>query len=276
MRADFSIWSGFYFELPTPEDAILAFIEDGIYATELAHEHAQVLLKREGTPREIGLAFRAFLDDRGFSIPQGHLSYTIPICGGEENTAELLRQIELFSGIGITEAVLHCDALADSELSLDEKLERNVEALRPLAEAAEKYGICLCLENLRGHTPYTSADILIRIIEMLGSPAVGICLDTGHLNLSRASSQREFILCAGKYLRALHIADNDGSGDQHLMPFGVGKVNFSEVVTALREINYEGLFNYEIPGERSRCPLALRHAKAALAKAGYEYLMAQR
>ncbi len=35
-----------------------------------------------------------------------------------------------------------------------------------------------------------------------------------------------------------------------MMPFGKGNVNFAEVVKALREIDYEGLFNLEIPGER--------------------------
>ena len=82
----------------------------------------------------------------------------------------------------------------------------------------------------------------------------------------------EFILAAADKLRALHIADNEGERDQHLMPFTKGKVDFGTVVDALREINYVGLFNLEIPGE-TKIPLELRNEKIKYIKACYSYLM---
>ena len=275
MNAVFSIWSGYYHGLPTPEDAILAFLSDGISAAELSHEHAQALLKREGTPREIGERFAAFLAEHSFSMPQGHLSYTIPICAGEWAIEELSRQIDLFAAIGIKSAVVHCDKLTNSGLPFEERLARNVTALRKLTDRAKGTSVRLCIENLRPTCDFTSADDLLRVIDEVGSPILGICLDTGHLNISGASSQREFILRAADRLWALHIADNDTTSDQHLMPFARGTVNFGEVVAALREIHYDGLFNYEIPGESCCCPMPLRHDKARFVKAGYEYLMAQ-
>ncbi len=74
----------------------------------------------------------------------------------------------------------------------------------------------------------------------------GFDMTQGHLHLN-GKSQREYILKAGKQLRAIHIADNEGQWDQHLMPFTSGKIDFFEVVSALREIGYDGLFNLEIP-----------------------------
>ena len=56
------------------------------------------------------------------------------------------------------------------------------------------------------------------------------------------------------------------------MPFGGGTVDFAEVVSALREVGYCGMFNLEIPGERS-IPLELRDAKLAYIKRSYDYLM---
>jgi sugar phosphate isomerase/epimerase len=53
----------------------------------------------------------------------------------------------------------------------------------------------------------------------------------------------------GAHLIATHISDNDGSGDQHRTP-GNGSIDWPEVVRALREAGYTGLFNLEIPGER--------------------------
>lgn len=58
----------------------------------------------------------------------------------------------------------------------------------------------------------------------------------------------------------MHIADNEGQTDQHLMPFGRGTVAWDTVTRELNALNYRGLFNFEIPGE-SRCPLPVRLAK---------------
>ena len=56
------------------------------------------------------------------------------------------------------------------------------------------------------------------------------------------------------------------------MPFGRGTVDFIGVVRALKEINYDGLFNLEIPGER-HCPLEIRGYKIEYIKRMYEYLL---
>ena len=113
---------------------------------------------------------------------------------------------------------------------------------------------------------------LLSYVEELNSPHLGICLDTGHLNLSRASTQRDFILRAGKHLRALHIADNEGERDQHLMPFGIGSVDMKEVAGTLFEIGYDGLWNLEIPGERKTLR-SVRACKLAYMKAAFDCLL---
>jgi hypothetical protein len=84
-------------------------------------------------------------------------------------------------------------------------------------------------------------------------------------------SQLDFIRGAGKLLIALHIADNDGTSDQHMMPLGRGRVNWWEVMTGLREVGYNRLFNYEIPGERQASP-KVRMAKLEYIKAVTEEL----
>ena len=57
-----------------------------------------------------------------------------------------------------------------------------------------------------------------------------------------------------------------------MMPFGRGHIDFSAVVSALRAIDYCGLFNYEIPGE-SRIPFEVRGYKLDYIKKAYDYLM---
>ena len=116
---------------------------------------------------------------------------------------------------------------------------------------------------------------LNELIDASGGEHLGICLDTGHLRLAQerglAQTHREFIEKAGPRLKALHIADNDGTYDEHIMPFGLGKINWQEVVGALKEFGYRDLFNLEIPGER-RCPIEIRRAKLAYIKTVYDYM----
>ena len=270
------IWSTYYYDL-SPEDAVKEFLKNGIHACELSDEHGAALLARDEDVVATGKRFAAFLHEHDFSIPQGHLWLYVKICSDENALTGLYRWIDLYEAIGIKNMVLHCDSSIAAEADFETRVEKNVEQLKRLAAYVEGKDVTICLENLRGTTRTDpkavprNADELLYIIDRVGSDHFGICLDTGHLNLTD-KDQRAFILKAGKRLRALHIADNEGERDQHLMPFTCGKVDFCEVVRALREVGYDGLFNLEIPGEW-RIPLVLRAAKIRYIQACYDYLM---
>ena len=259
------------------EQAVLRFIENGIYCTEISDEHGLELLSRSEDVLKTAKEFASFLKEHNFEIPQGHLWLRIKICSDDTAVEKLCRWIDLYEAIGVKNMVLHCDNLVGTDFTKHEKIEKNVEKLRVLAEYIKDKDVMICLENLRPHGPEDSelidrnADDLLHIISRVGSDKLGICLDTGHLNLTD-KNQREFILKAGDKLMALHIANNEGVTDQHMMPFTRGTVDFMEVVKALREINYTGLFNLEIPGER-KIPMELRDAKIDYIKTCYNYLM---
>jgi len=270
-----SVWSSYYVEL-TPEDAVKRFINNGIYCSELSDEHGLMLLNRGEDAVETGKTFSAFLKENNFEMPQGHLYLRVKICSDEKAIEALYRWIDLYEAIGIKNMVLHCDNMIDTDLDKEQRTMKNIEALRVLAEYIKDKDITVCLENLRPHTPTQSeivdrnADDLLYIIERIGSDRFGICLDTGHLNLTD-KNQREFIFKAGKKLKALHIANNEGETDQHMMPFSRGNVDFIDVMKALKEIGYKGLFNLEIPGER-RAPLEVLDLKLHYIKEVYDYL----
>ena len=270
MKQEFSIWSSFDVDL-SPEEMVLALEARGMHLCELSDEHAVMLLNREGTPAQIGQAFRAFAAAHNVSFPQGHLWLSVRLCDASTDVIQILsRWIELFSAIGIRNAVLHCDAHSFPENTSQETIwEANAAVLRKLAPIAEGHHVRLCLENLR--YVFNTAQSLLEVIHRVSSPALGICLDTGHLNITQGETQAHFIHTAGNYLHALHIADNEGKTDQHMMPFGRGTVDFSEVMQALKEIGYQDLFNYEIPGERN-VPMVLRAAKTVYLRAVTDYL----
>ena len=268
MNAPFSIWSQYY-NTKQPEDAILEFEKGGMTHIELSHEHSAAILERAEDHIAEGRRFAAFMAEHGISAPQGHLDFPTHFCTDEGYIDGLVREIELFEAIGIKNAVLHCDFMQDVEIGYDERRALNIAKIRELVARIEHVDITLCIENLCHHT--LTADEILEIIEKVGSNKLGICLDTGHLNIEKKSTQGDFIRKAGKYLKALHVHDNDGSADQHILPFARGRIDFKEIMAALKEIDYDGLFNFEIPGERR--PGKLGHAKVAYAREVYNYLM---
>lgn len=276
MEAKLSIWSFYYYEL-SPEEAVEEFIKNGINCSELSGEHGLELLNRDVDVVSTGKKFAQFINERNFEISQGHLWLKVKLCSDDDAIDKLYRWIDMYEAIGIKNMVLHYDRLSGTGLSRRERADKNIEKLKILAEYIKNKNITICLENLSPNIPDVkelighNADDLLYIIERVGSEKFGICLDTGHLNLTE-NSQREFILKAGKKLKALHIADNQGRSNQHMMPYTRGTVDFKEVVEALREVDYHGLFNLEISGE-SHIPLELRNEKIKFIKSCYDYLM---
>jgi len=275
MEAKLSVWSSYYVDLKI-EDAVEELIRNGIFCSELSDEHGLELLERSPDVTATGKALRKFLEQRNFQMSQGHLWLGVKICSQEGAVEALYRWIDLYEAIGIRNMVLHCDNMRNTQLSREERTRRNVEKLRLLAEYIRGRDITVCLENMRPAVPEDAGidfgvDQLLTILDAVGSGQFGICLDTGHLNLTE-KNHGEFILKAGTKLKALHIADNRGQTDEHLMPFNGGTVDFSRVVDALRQTGYEGLFNLEIPGER-KLPLELRGAKLRYIRACYDYLI---
>ncbi len=269
----FSIWSSYDIDL-SPEDMVLQMEQRGLTVCELSDEHAAVLLGRGGDPAETGKRFRAYAAEHGLTFPQGHLWLTVRLCDPETDSVGILKDwLALFAGIGIQNAVLHCDGRSFPEgTPKEEIIAANAAQLKLLAPTAEALGVRICLENLRG--VFAHVEDLLSVIDAVGSPTLGICLDTGHLNIAETGlTQKDFILRAGDKLHALHIADNEGKADQHMMPFGRGNVNWRSVMEGLSEIGYADCFNYEIPGERL-CPMLVRDAKAAYLKAVTDSLFA--
>lgn len=261
------------------------FIEHGFNATEFSVEHgmdSMVRAKASGSLNAYekeGLKLRKLFEDRDFSVPQGHLEFHFDLTLPE--TVELLkRQIEMYLGIGIRNMVLHATGDQETDPEGFPRYERLVAALNELAPCVKGTDAKLCLENLGSSRYVSTSEKILTLIGDTDSPEVfGICLDTGHLNLNTHNgyfpeTQSGFIENAGDRLLALHVAGNMGEKDDHLMPFN-GKQkhapNWVSFMRALRSSSYNGLLNFEIPGER--CPsLAVRQMKLDYIKALGEYM----
>lgn len=266
-----SVWSSYYYDL-SPEDALCEFKAHGFNCCEISFEHAYVLMER-GDIKKSGEEFGKFAAELGMDISQGHLSYEAKLCK-EEGKSFLKKQIDLFLAMGVKNAVLHCDSLAwreGEEITREKKIEENCKALSELLDYIKDSDMVICLENLISTDFINSADGVLYFIEKFNSPHLGVCLDTGHLNLTDNKNQAEFIKKVGKHIKALHLADNEGQRDQHLMPYGCGGVDFVSVVKEMKSLDYKGLYNLEIPGER-QAPLEILGYKLDYIKRMLDYI----
>ena len=118
-----------------------------------------------------------------------------------------------------------------------------VASLNDLAADAGDLGVRLAIENLPSGWRADVRNLMALIEDADAGPAVGICLDTGHRHLEGDNSTA--IRTLGWRLITLHIHDNHGQRDEHIMPLD-GTINWAPVVAALRAIDYPGVFMYEI------------------------------
>jgi len=250
-----SMWTSYFMDL-SPEDALAEIGRLDWSHAELSHEHGLKLLER-GSPEAAGREFRRHADACAVSVRQGHLDLFVNIGPADEADRRLAADglkpwLDLYVAAGIVRAVIHPGKGPDSG-----DARRKDVILQSLSELIDHVGgaeMIFCIENC------PSGEAIKPLIEETSAARVGVCLDTGHLNLTE-ERPGGFIRWCGARLVALHLAENDKTGDQHNMPFARrGAVPWQEIAAALKETGYAGTLNYEIPGERG-CPLDVRRMK---------------
>jgi len=140
--------------------------------------------------------------------------------------------------------------------------ENNLALYRRLIPIIKKYkGVKICLENLFNSRSVrifecrlSSASELCRMIDLLNDEAggdyFGLCFDIGHANLT-GRNVKEFIKEVGNRLTILHIHDNNGLDDLHMVPYSYLMNGATHVcdwpgfVEGLKEIGYNGVIAFE-------------------------------
>jgi sugar phosphate isomerase/epimerase len=149
------------------------------------------------------------------------------------------------------------------------RMERCYTSLETLAETASAVGARIALENMRSRPDnpnrtgmYTHQ--LERIITGLDPVTVGICIDTGHANISEDVTVAEAFTQVADRVIHVHYDDNLGVDDQHLPP-GEGNVDFAAFFRAANDAGYDGMIELEVK-VRGDDPLAFW-------KKSYEYYL---
>jgi len=185
----------------------------------------------------------------GFKFIQAHTTSS-PFDKSEHRDRgdELIRhEIEICGMLGIPQIVLH--ALCKEGETWEASNAANIEFLNSFLDLAEKNNVSLLLENScyqhgNGYYYYLNAEqFLTTIADMNYHPLIGVCWDTGHANMQGNDQYKELVEL-GDRLRGLHIHDNFGSVDNHLIPY-IGNCNFDAIIQALLDIDYKGYFDME-------------------------------
>ncbi len=158
--------------------------------------------------------------------------------GGADCGGIAVRAFETAAALGAGYIVLHPAYREEdgSEICDPERFVGfNARLTAPLVERAEKLGITVLSENLQYGA---SADPLVisELVREIASPYFGWCFDVGHAHCSGFAPE---ILRECAVPLSLHLHDNDGEGDDHLIP-GDGTVDWEAVTGVLREIGYAG------------------------------------
>ena len=195
----------------------------------------------------------------GFSIGQTHA----PFGYREDDGSTLDGILSIYERAAIATAELGADKMVVHPIKFEncigdfrreECFELNLRLFERLVPTLEKCGVTALLENMfikkvSGEfkklypTIYSSAAELARAADALGT-SFGVCLDSGHALITKEDIPAAVRILGGRLL-ALHLHDNTGDRDDHLIPY-FGKVPCAETVAALKEIDYKGNINFEV------------------------------
>lgn len=128
-----------------------------------------------------------------------------------------------------------------------DELKRSLDRLIPIAE---RLNVPLALENLVPVFPESevvflldSAEELKRLLNEYPSPALKVCIDVGHAEVSEGF--HAFWAVAKERCVALHMHDNNSHIDLHLVP-GNGNIDWRKILSTLREDDFQGAVNVEL------------------------------
>ncbi len=277
-----AIWTGMYAELPL-HAALETMAAQGWKSFEICTEHLCEIEVAPKPERMIDLALDVCVT-HDLKTLQGHASLMANVAHPEKARRErdikkLKVHMDFASRLGVKRIVIHPGCFNGATTGLERKKMTlfNTKAFRELGNHAAGLNMKIGLENLPKRV-YASSAELLELIDSIDHDAIGVTFDSSHAMMTSGIDIPAAIRDFGDLLICTHLSDNDGSCDQHKIPGG-GKIDWPELIQALSDINYTGMINLEIPGERHpiarmkalKSAHALQVADLLVEMAGKEY-----
>lgn len=193
----------------------------------------------------------------GIKFVQAHSPMGQPF-GDDEHTFRFIEDTKLSiksaAYLGIPNIVVHSGHI--SGITKEQNFEQNKRFYYELLPVAEEVGINILTENYNTMwDPNTywndNAVETAELCDYINHPRLKVCWDTGHGNLrehtNKNLSQREALDLLGNRVYALHVQDNYGMDDDHIIP-GFGTLCIDSLMYGLKDINFDGYFTFEADG----------------------------
>ena len=119
------------------------------------------------------------------------------------------------------------------------------KSLKYLAEVAREYGSVILVEDLPRTCLGRNSDDMLELLS--ADPDLRACFDTNHL---LDEDIAKFIHAIGDKIASTHISDYDFNNERHWLP-GEGDIDWQQLISALKEVGYKGVWLYEID---LKCP----------------------
>ncbi|MBT3274635.1 MAG: sugar phosphate isomerase/epimerase [Spirochaetales bacterium] len=149
--------------------------------------------------------------------------------------------IDLAANFGATVFVGLCRGTADGDETREAYLNRLHDTLIPLAAYAREKEVSLSLEPIAAYMTNllnTTVESL-RFISRPGLESILLLMDTHHMFIEDGDIAETFRLCKGR-IGHIHISDSDRKYP------GSGEIDFEDVGSALKEIEYSGAVSAEV------------------------------
>jgi len=147
----------------------------------------------------------------------------------------------------------------------------NLDYYRELLTVARAENVIIALENMpMPQFSIGSPEQILQFVTEINDPYMKVCLDTGHVSVYDKRQPSEAVYVLGDWIKVLHIHDNGGRGDEHLLPYArTGVIDWPAFGRALRDVGYAGTFSYET-APTGKLPLVVwEDAAKALVKLGH-------
>ena len=201
--------------------------------------------------------------------------YTHAHAPGEADADDMVeRSIKAAAALGARYLVVHPIWHEKNGKTIESKLrflDVNAKAIKKWLPLAKESGVVLLSENILWGASADPRNIA-KLVKAVNSPWFGWCFDVGHAHCCGYESNvlKECVTVP----LSLHIQDNDGSGDGHLIP-GDGTIDWTAFVKTLHEIGYLGDCVLEAHHQSLEAPDAARDAILARLRGVAEDLRAE-
>jgi sugar phosphate isomerase/epimerase len=125
----------------------------------------------------------------------------------------------------------------------DQNFKDYVAALKACAAACERAGVAMTIEPHPARY-VANTDGALRLLEHIGSKAVGINFDPSH-TFPVGDFPNISVYRLGKAIKHCHVSDNDGVTNVHWRP-GMGKIDWTAMFQALKDVGYDGVISIEL------------------------------